>query len=83
MTWSEETEDGYRMDIAVSEVMKPRTDSLPVKLMEVELTIRWSEGLKEKSLRLKTMKMIDKAAPSGKSPPLKAPRLDMSARRRR
>ena len=42
------------MDIAVSEVMKPRTDNLPVKLMEVELTIRWIEGMKEKSLRLKT-----------------------------
>ena len=65
-TWSEETEDGYRMDIAVSEVMKPRTDNLPVKLMEVALTIRWIEGMKEKSLRLKTMKMIDKAAPAGK-----------------
>ncbi len=65
--WSEERSDGYRMDIAVKEVMKPRTDNLPVKLVEVELTIRWSEGLKEKSLRLKTMKMIDKAAPAGKS----------------
>ena len=65
-TWSEETQDGYRMDIAVSEVMKPRTHSLPVKLMEVELTVRWSEGMKEKSLRLRTMKMIDKAAPAGK-----------------
>ena len=68
-SWSEETEDGYRMDIAVSEVMKPRTDNLPVKLMEVELTLRWLEGIKEKNLRLRTMKMIDKAAPSGNSPP--------------
>jgi general secretion pathway protein I len=64
--WSEEAEDGYRMDIAISEVMKPRTDNLPGKLMEVDLTIRWTEGRKEKSLRLKTMKMIDKAAPAGK-----------------
>ena len=71
-TWSEKTEDGYRMDIAVSEVMKARTDNLPVKLMEVELTIRWIEGMKEKSLRLKTMKMVDKAAPPGKSPPAPA-----------
>ncbi len=71
-TWTEETEDGYRMDIAVSEVMKPRTDNLPVKLMEVTLTIRWTEGTKEKNLRLKTMKMIDKAAPSGKGSPARA-----------
>ncbi len=64
--WSEDTGDGYRLDIAISEVMKPRTDNLPVKLMEVTLTIHWREGVKEKSLLLKTMKMIDKEAPSGK-----------------
>jgi general secretion pathway protein I len=71
-TWSEETPDGYRMDIAVAEVMKPRTDSLPVRLMEVALTIRWIEGMKERSLRLKTMKMVDKVAPSGKGSPTPA-----------
>ena len=59
--WSETTEDGYSMDVAISEVMKERTDNLPVKLMEVVLTIHWREGMKEKSLRLKTMKMVDKA----------------------
>ena len=64
-TRSEVTEDGYRMDIAVSEVMKERTDNLPVKLMEVALTIRWMEGIREKSLHLKTMKMVDKTVPPG------------------
>jgi general secretion pathway protein I len=59
--WSETTEDGYRMDVAISEVMKERTDNLPVRLMEVELTVRWMEGVKEKSLNLKTVKMVDKA----------------------
>jgi hypothetical protein len=59
--WSEATEDGYRMDVAISEVMKERTDSLPVKLMEVVLTVRWMEGMKEKSFHLKTMKMVDRA----------------------
>jgi len=59
--WSETTEDGYRMDVAIAEVMKERTDNLPVKLMEVVLTVRWMEGVKEKSLYLKTMKMVDKA----------------------
>jgi general secretion pathway protein I len=65
--WSEESSDGYRMDIAVREVMKPRTDNLPVKLIEVDLTIHWIEGMKEKSLRFKTQKMMDKVAPAGKS----------------
>jgi prepilin-type N-terminal cleavage/methylation domain-containing protein len=59
--WSEITADGYRMDVTISEVMKQRTDNLPVKLMEVALTVRWMEGMKEKSLHLKTMKMVDRA----------------------
>ncbi len=59
--WSETTEDGYQMDVAISEVMKEKTDNLPVQLMEVVLTIRWMEGMKEKSLSLKTLKMVDKA----------------------
>ena len=58
--WSEVTEDGYRFDIAMSESLKPRTDNLPVKLMEVGLTVHWREGMREKSLHLKTMKMADK-----------------------
>jgi type II secretion system protein I len=58
--WSEATEDGYRMDVAISEVTKERTDNLPVRLMEVVLTVRWMEGMKEKSLTLKTVKMVDK-----------------------
>jgi type II secretion system protein I len=63
--WSETTEDGYRMDVAISEVMKEKTDNLPVRLMEVALTVHWMEGIREKSLSLKTMKMVDKAAPAG------------------
>ena len=59
--WSEVTDDGYRMDVAVSEVMREKTDNLPVKLMEIALTVHWMDGFREKSLRLKTMKMVDKA----------------------
>lgn len=62
LVWSETTDDGYRMDVAISQVMKERTDSLPVQLMEVVLTLRWMEGMKEKSLSLKTVKLVEKAA---------------------
>ncbi len=67
--WSEVTKDGYRLDVAISEVVKERTDNLPVRLMEVLITVHWTEGMREKSLRLKTVKMIDKAAPAGKNTP--------------
>ena len=59
-SWSEATRDGYRIDVAVSEVMQARTDDLPVRLMKVDLTTRWFRGKKEKSLTLGTMKVIEK-----------------------
>jgi len=64
-SWSEETEDGYRVDTSIAEVQKERTDNLPVKLMEVILTIHWMEGLKEKSLVLKSQKLVDKITQDG------------------
>jgi hypothetical protein len=56
----------------VSEVLKERTDDLPVKMMEVTLSIHWREGISEKNLSLRTMKMVDKIAPAGKSIPTPA-----------
>ena len=58
--WNEVTDDGYRIDVAVSEAMREKTDNLPVKLMEIALTVHWIDGFREKSLRLKTMKVVDK-----------------------
>jgi len=63
-SWSETTESGYRIDVSESEVLKERTDNLPVKMMEVILTIHWVEGQREKSLTLKSQKVIDKMAPA-------------------
>jgi general secretion pathway protein I len=65
---TEVTEDGYRMDISIAETLKDRTDNLPVKLMDVVLTIHWMEGHKEKSLTLKSQKMVDKETDNAVSP---------------
>jgi prepilin-type N-terminal cleavage/methylation domain-containing protein len=62
-SWNETTEDDYRMGATVLEVMRDRTADLPVKLMEVTLTVRWMEGIREKSLSLKAMKMVKRIAP--------------------
>ncbi len=59
-SWSESTEDGYRFDISLSDTLKDRTDPLPVKLLQVDLTVRWRKGLSEKSIGLKTIKMVNK-----------------------
>ncbi len=65
--WREITEDGYHIDVSIQEILKERTDNLPVKLMEVSLTTYWVDGRKEKSYKLKTVKMVDKT-PSVEKP---------------
>ena len=56
----EAKEVGYPMDVVIAEVLQERTDNLPVKLMEVVLTVHWQGGQKEKKLTLRTMKMVPK-----------------------
>ena len=63
-SWSEATPDGYRMDVSISDVLKEKTNSLQVRLMEVGLTTRWFKGTKEKVLALRTMKIVNKLAPA-------------------
>ncbi len=57
-TFSETTDDGYRIDISISETLKDRTENLTVKLLEIDLTIRWLKGTKERSLTMNTMKVV-------------------------
>jgi type II secretion system protein I len=57
-SYSETTNDGYRVDVSITEVLKERTETLQVKLLEIDLTIHWLNGSKEKSLTLSTMKVV-------------------------
>jgi len=56
-TWRDTDDAGYTYDVAVSEMMTERTDSLPVKLEEITLTTRWMKGNNPKQLVLKTVKV--------------------------
>ena len=58
--WSETTDDGYRMDISVSEVMKDRTDKLQITLFEITVSTSWAKGTRTPSIILKTMKVMNK-----------------------
>ncbi len=58
--YGETTDDGYTMDIAISEVLNERTENLNLKLLQVDLTIRWIEGTKQKSMTLSTLKMLER-----------------------
>ena len=55
-TWTETTPEGYRMEISVMPVLQERTDSLPVELHQITLTLYFTHGSKERSITLRTMR---------------------------
>lgn len=61
-SFSEATQDGYRIDVSIIDVLKERTENLRVKLLEVDLTIHWIQGTKQKSMSLRTFKVVEKIA---------------------
>jgi general secretion pathway protein I len=56
--WSETSPEGYRFDITVAKAYEARTKDLPMKILEIGITMSWKMGGKEKSLILNTMKTI-------------------------
>jgi general secretion pathway protein I len=59
-SWSETTDDGYRLDVSINDVLKARTENLQVRLLEIDLIIHWTKGTKGRSLTLRTLKMVEK-----------------------
>ena len=59
-TWTESTDDGYRIDAVVSSTASDRTENLQIKLLEINLTVSWIKDSKERTLNLKTLKMVKK-----------------------
>jgi prepilin-type N-terminal cleavage/methylation domain-containing protein len=57
---TEMTDDGYRIDVTITEVQEDRTMNIDVKLMEIDLIISWVKGTKDKSYALRSMKVIKK-----------------------
>lgn len=59
-SWSEITDDGYRVDVSINDTLKDRTDNLQVRALEVALTVYWTKNTKNKSITLRTLKVVDK-----------------------
>lgn len=57
---SETTPDGYRVDVAITKAEEARTENLPLELLQISLTVHWKDGVKERTLTLKTMKAVTK-----------------------
>jgi prepilin-type N-terminal cleavage/methylation domain-containing protein len=58
---SEQTEDGYKIDIDIHRILEDKTENLQVEMMQIDLTIRWTSGLKDKRIDFTTSKVIEKA----------------------
>jgi hypothetical protein len=56
--WSEATNDGYRVDIAVKKVHTDRADTIGVTLLQVDLALSWKRGVRNRTIRLSTLKAV-------------------------
>ncbi len=59
-TWQEQTPEGRRVEVSVTEALKERAERLPVKLLQIEMVFSWEEALRKRSVTLKTLKMVDR-----------------------
>jgi type II secretion system protein I len=59
-TWSETTNDGYRIEGVITPAESERTKDLPVSLLEISVTVHWTDGSRERAFTLRTMKLIPK-----------------------
>jgi prepilin-type N-terminal cleavage/methylation domain-containing protein len=55
---SETTPDGYKVDVAITTAEEGRTENLNLKLLQIQLTVHWKDGVKERAITLKTLKAI-------------------------
>ena len=58
--WTEISPEGYRLDIAVKEGLTDRTEILPVRLLDIALTIQWTKGNRVRSMTFQTLKLVKK-----------------------
>ena len=61
ITWTETTADGYTMIIAVDDYLQDRTENVPFKMLQIELTIQQPRDAGGKPLKLRTIKTVDKS----------------------
>jgi prepilin-type N-terminal cleavage/methylation domain-containing protein len=60
MSWSDTTADGYEVDVTVTGAEDERTENLPVELLQIDLVVHWTEGLRKRNIKLKTLKMVER-----------------------
>jgi general secretion pathway protein I len=59
-SWNGKTENGYRFEASMANVLKDRTENLQVNMVEISVTLYWTDSGKERSTTLKTLKANEK-----------------------
>ena len=59
-SFSETTDDGYRMDVWIKDTLKERTENIGIQLFQIDVTVRWTKGTKERSFTLRSLKSVRK-----------------------
>jgi prepilin-type N-terminal cleavage/methylation domain-containing protein len=59
-TSNEVQDNGYRIETRITEVLKERTENLQFRVLDIDMSVKWLRGSKEKMIRLRTLKLIDK-----------------------
>ncbi len=59
-SWTEETNDGYKFAVNITEALQQKTDSLPLQVLQIDVAITWIKNSKERSLHLKTFKTVNR-----------------------
>ena len=58
--WKGVTDDGYQFEVSISRSLKDRTEELQVRMYEITVTVSWTKGFKQRSMTLRTQKLVQK-----------------------
>lgn len=59
-SFSETSNDGYRMDVLIKDSLKERTENIGMQLFQIDVTVHWTKGAKERSFTLRSLKAVRK-----------------------
>jgi len=59
-SFSETTDDGYRTDVWIKDTLKERTENIEMQLFQIDVTVHWTKGAKERSFTLRSLKAVRK-----------------------
>lgn len=59
-SWRDSTDQGYQIEVTVSETAKERTENLPIKLLQIEMVFSWEKALRKKSMTFRTLKIVNR-----------------------